>query len=432
MLDVIEDNDLSATTGKRRPGFERVVELIRDRVVDTVIVWHTDRLYRLPRDLEPIIDLAEGRRLRFLTVEASEIDLNTPAGRMAARILAAVSANEVEHKAQRQRSASDQRAARGTPTARPGFGYQRQDGRDTIVDSEAAIIREAARRVLDAESLRSIAADLNRRQVPSPAGAPWQAATLRQLIRRPSLAGLRTHRGRVVGDFDAELHPAILDRDTHDRLVALFDDPTRLASPGVGQPARHLLSGLAWCGLCGGRMKRLAPWTPKPGQRSKPVKAAYACGECHKVRRLQEPVDELVTEVVLRRLERDDAAELFTTGDPDAAREARDAIAAVGARLASAADLFAEGTIDADQLARITAKGRADRDALEAALAAALPPTLPRAAIGPQAREAWAGFDIDRRRTIVSTLVKVTIMPSGVGRSFDPELIRIDWLSHDA
>lgn len=429
VLDEVVDNDLSATTGKRRPGFERVLGMIRASAVDTVVVWHTDRLYRMPRDLEPIIDLAEGRRLRFLTVEASEIDLNTPAGRMAARILAAVSANEVEHKAQRQRSAADQRAAQGKPTSRPGYGYRREGERDVIDPDEAQVIRDAARRVLNAESLRSISADLNARRVPSPAGAPWQGPTLRQLLSRPSLAGIRTHRGKVVGEFDPEWHPAILDRDTHDRLVALFNDPTRAV--GIGHPAKHLLSGIAICGRCGGRMKRLPPWKPKPGQKSKPTKAAYACGECHRVRRLQEPVDALVTEVLLRFLERDDVAELFAhKGDPAAVKDARDAIAAINARLASAADLFADGQIDADQLQRITAKGRTDRERLEDALSAALPPVLPREAVGSQARAAWASYDVERRRAILTAVMRVTIQPGGVGQhTFDPELIRIEWLS---
>jgi ribosomal protein L34E len=241
------------------------------------------------------------------------------------------------------------------------------------------------------------------------------------------------HRGTVVGEFDPAWHPAILDRDTHDRLTALFSDPTRKTSIRVGQPPRHLLSGIAWCGLCGetlgGRMKRLPPWSPKPGQKSKPVKAAYACGTCHKVRRMQVPVDELVTEWMLQRLEREDVADLFASRDPDALTDAREALAAVTARLASAADMFAAGTIDAEQLTRITATGRADRDRLEAVIASVLPPALPRDAVGPGAREAWAGYDVERRRAIIRTLARVTIMPTTKRTAtFEPDLIVVDWL----
>lgn len=433
IADVIVDNDISATNGKRRPGYERVLELIRSGAVDTVVIWHTDRLYRLPRDLEPIIDLTEGRKLRFLTVTASEIDLNTPSGRMVARMLAAASAQEVEHKAERQRSASDQRAANGAPTLQPGYGYRRVNERDVIEDAEAEVIREASRRVLSGSSLRSIVADFNHRRIATPRKAKaWEVATLRQLLKRPSLAGLRTHRGAIVGEMDPSYHPAIIDRDTHDRLTALFADPSRKTAKG-GPTPKHLLSGLAECGRCGetlgGVMKRIPAWTPKPGQTSRPTKAAYACDTCHKVRRLQEPVDELVEGVVITRLERPDAVEMFATDNPAAAGEARDAIAAADARLATAADQFADGVLTGDQLRRITERLRGERERHEKALAAAMPPSLPAELIGDRAREVWSGMHIDTKRSIIRAIMRVVIEPVGSGASFDPESVRIEWLS---
>ena len=443
---VYTDTDISATSGATRPEFERMLAARPS----AIITWAQDRLLRLSGDLEKVIKL----NVPVHMVTQGTLDLATPAGRAVARTVAAWSTFETEQKGLRQLAANDQRASKGLPTVRPGYGYRREDGRDVVVEDEAEIIREVAGRVLDGESMRSVAADLNRRGVDSPRTAemrrkvmreqpksatiqriPWQGVTLKQMLRRPSLAGLRTHRGNVVGEFDAAAHPAILDRDTHDRLVALFDDPTRASSSRVGHPPKHLLSGIAVCGLCGdtlgGRMKRLPGWNPKPGQKSKPVKPAYACGTCHKVRRLQKPVDELVTEVLLRRLEREDAADLFTPGDPESVADLRSSIAAVTARLASAADMFSAGTIDADQLTRITAAGRTDREQLEQRLKEALPQALPADAIGPGAREAWARYDIERKRLILSTLMRVTVLPAGSGASFDPELIRIDWLSED-
>jgi DNA invertase Pin-like site-specific DNA recombinase len=439
---VFIDNDVSASKARSdQTAWGRL--LAASDAIDVVVSVDLDRIVRSTRDLNTLIE----HRLALVTVDG-EIDLASADGELRASVLASVARFEVRRKAERQRRASDQRAAKGRPTARPGYGYRRVDGRDVVVPEHAAVIREAARRVLDGESMRSVSADLNRRGVPSPrtverarisaddaglAPISWQGVTLRQMLRRPSLAGLRTHRGVVVGAFDPEWHPAILDADTHDRLIALFDDPTRASSSRVGHPPRHLLSGIAWCGRCGetlgGRMMRLAGWTPKPGQGSKPTKPAYACRACMKVRRLQEPVDVLVTEALLRRLEREDAADLFTTGDPATARELRAQIEAVTARLATAADLFAAGTIDGDQLARITAGGRAEREQLEAGLSAALPPALPSDAVGPGVRAAWERYDVERRRLILSTVARVTIMPSRPGRSFDPELIRIEWLT---
>lgn len=420
---VYVDNDVSATSGVERPEFER---MLSDHP-SVIITWAQDRLLRLSSDLERVITL----NVPVHMVTQGTLDLATPAGRAVARTVAAWSTFETEQKGLRQLAASDQRAAQGGVTAKPGYGYRRVEGRDVIDSAEAGVVREAARRLLDGESLRGVAADLNARGVASPAGAPWQSATLRQMIRRPSLAGRRTHRGVVVGDFNPELHPAILDVDTHERLVALFDDPTRKTSPG-GRTPRHLMSGLAVCGRCGGSMKRLAGWAPKDGgPKSKAVKPAYACTACFKVRRLQEPVDELVTEVVLQRLERPDAAELFSRGDAGAARDARDAIAAVDARLATAADQFADGVLTGEQLKRITEKLRLERTRLEGALAASLPAAVPVAAVGTRARSTWAGMHIDSQRALIEALVRVVILPVGAsGRSaFDPDGVRFDWVA---
>lgn len=426
VVEELVDNDISATSGKRRPGFERVMELVRLGLVDTIVVWHTDRLYRLPRDLEPLIDLTTVRRVRFLTVTASELDLNTPSGQMVARMLAAVSAQEVAHKADRQRSASDQRARAGAPTTRPGYGLRRDGDRVVEIPEEAEVLREAASRVLSGESLRSVAADLNARGVPSPSGKPWEGVSVRRALQRPSIAGLRVHRGEIVGVAAGDM---ILDRSTWERLTALFADPAR-APKRKGPGPQHLLSGIAICGACGSVMHRHPGWTPKPGSKTRHgISPAYHCTACRGVRRIQGPVDALVTECVLQRLEREDAADIFAQADGGRAAKAREELDGIEARLANAADAFAEGGIDRQQLVRITASLTAKRAAWEADLRAALPPAFPLDVVGERARQTWASLTIDQKREVVRTVLRVTIHPAGSGpRPFNPDLIQVDWL----
>lgn len=425
------DDGISALGHKERPDFERMLADAETGAPWRVIVATEEEC--LARNVEEKLELhaaCEVAGVVWDTARDGYVDPATDSGEFMSTVRAAMGRIESKRKARRQLAASDARAADGLPTARPGYGYRREDRHDVIVEAEAVVIREAARRVLAGDSLRGIATDFNARGIPSPAGAPWQGITLRQLIRRPSLAGLRTHRGKVVGTFNPELHPAILDEDTHARLEALLTDPNRAQGTGGRTPV-HLLSGLAVCGRCGdtlgGRMKRIPGWTPKPGQKSKPVKAAYACGTCHKVRRIQEPVDEFVTEVILRRLEQPDAAQLFSQGDTGAAQKARDAIEAIDARLATAADQFADGVLTGDQLRRITERLRADRTAHERTVAESMPARVPVDVAGPLARQTWAGLHIDNRRAIIDALAVVVIEPQGSGRAFDPDLVRIVW-----
>ena len=79
-----------------------------------------------------------------------------------------------------------------------------------------------------------------------PARHKWEETSLVKTLESPRLAGLREWQGKT---YPAQW-PAILDEDTHERLVKLFADPSRRAHV-VGRK-RHLLSGIARCGKCGG------------------------------------------------------------------------------------------------------------------------------------------------------------------------------------
>jgi hypothetical protein len=54
------DDGLSAwKKNVRRPGWEMLLERVASGASDGIVVWHTDRLFRQPRDLEKLIDLAD-------------------------------------------------------------------------------------------------------------------------------------------------------------------------------------------------------------------------------------------------------------------------------------------------------------------------------------------------------------------------------------
>jgi site-specific DNA recombinase len=138
------DNDLSAYSGKPRPGYEALLADLRAGTADAVICWHTDRLQRRPVELEEYIAVCEPRGVPTQTVKAGPIDLATPAGRMVARQLGAVGRYEVEHQIERLVAARLQAVANGRWTGgRRPYGYE-PDG-VTVIEAEAAWPRRAGR-----------------------------------------------------------------------------------------------------------------------------------------------------------------------------------------------------------------------------------------------------------------------------------------------
>ena len=128
--EVLTDNDLSAYSDKRRPGYEQLLEGLREGQWTTLLVWHVDRLCRSVRDLEDIVDLVNGR-VAVHTVKGGEINLETPEGRLQARMLGTLARYESEHRSDRVRRALDQNAERGIAHGGPRpYGWTRAgDGR---------------------------------------------------------------------------------------------------------------------------------------------------------------------------------------------------------------------------------------------------------------------------------------------------------------
>lgn len=409
---VYEDNDISASTGKTRPAYERMLQDLRHGAVNAVVVWDLDRLTRRPIEVEQFIDLADRNHISLASV-GGDIDLATDNGRMFARIKGAVARAEIERKSARQLAANKQRAEAGRPHAgRRVFGYTR-DGM-SIEQQEGGEVRRAVDRLLAGHSLRSICADLDAREVRTTAGNPWKPTELRRLLANPRHAGLRVHQGAVIGPA---VWPAIIDEDTHAAVLALLSDPARKPT---GRPRRHLLSGLATCAACGqpcyGVTRAHGP--------------TYFCPSQSHLSRLADPVDQLVTAATLTRLSEPDAAALFTSpsaGDKVAVLTAHKAV--LRARLSSLGEAFAIGDIDRDQLRVGTEKLRTNMEHLTAQITAFTShPALTGLIEARRIQTAWKHLPRDTQRAVIDTLMRVSIHPPGRGaRHFNPRTVTITW-----
>jgi site-specific DNA recombinase len=416
---VLSDNDISASSTKVRPGYRHLLQLVDDRAVDVVVVWHVDRLVRRLADLEDVIERCEKAGVRLATV-SGDVDLTTDAGRLVARILASVARGEVERKSARQRSAQAQAAKQGRRVGgRRPFGFE-QDG-ITIRPAEAAAIRAGYDMVLTGVPLAGVARDWNERGL-TPGqfkrdGRPssWRHDNVRACLLNPRNAGIRSHNGEEIGPA---VWPALVPEETFRAVVGIITHTDRRHGPNA---AKALLTGIGLCGVCdagvhGGRTR--------DGQRIYRCKAGYG-----HFGRKADPADEFVTDVVIERLSRPDAHELLratSTTDTDAVRQE---VQAARARLDGLAIEFADGVLTAGQLRTATERLRQRIGGLEAQLAdAGRVDVLGPLVTGADTRKAWNALDVDRQRVVVDTLLAVRLLPPGRGkRSFDPDSVDIAW-----
>lgn len=420
------DNDISAYKGKLRPSYQRMLDDIAAGQRDAVIVYNTDRLTRRPIELEEFVQICENAAVQQFATVTADINLGNDDGMFMARILAAVAAKESGRKSERQKRKALEIAEAGKPNGtnlRP-FGYERDQ--ITIVESEAVAIRQLAARYLAGESLMSLTSWLQHEGVLSVAGLPWRTTTLRQTLTNPRIAGLRAHNGVVVA---TAIWPAIITPALHEQLVAMF---ARKKVSGRRAPRRYLLSGMLRCGKCGNKLFSSARENTR----------RYVCmsgpdhGGCGKLTIVAAPVEDLLAEAVLMRLDSSEMADALA-----GRAKADDRHAALAAelqedktQLTQLAEMWAAKAIS-------IAEWKAAREPIEARIfnqerqLSQLTGTNALAGIvgnGRELRASWESLNLSRQSAIVAAVLDfATIKPgSGGGRSvMDPNRVVPTWVS---
>ena len=89
-------------TGKTmdRPGWQRLERDIQSGRITRLVVWRLDRLGRDAAGLVTLLDDLRSRGIQFVSIKDG-IDLDTPAGRLMARVLASVASYENEVRSER-------------------------------------------------------------------------------------------------------------------------------------------------------------------------------------------------------------------------------------------------------------------------------------------------------------------------------------------
>jgi site-specific DNA recombinase len=418
------DNNVSAYGDRRRPEYTRLLTDITEGLRDAVILYAPDRLSRKPVEIEHFLEVLAAAKIRHLQfVTTGDIDITNGDGLMVLRVLSAVAANESTTKSRRVRRKMDQRAELGLPHGgyRRPFGYE--DDKVTVRLNEANVIREVVERFVAGESLRSLARWADGQDIRTVGGGPWRSSTLRTLLASGRIAGLREHRGEVVG---AAKWRAIISPSQRERVLRRL---TQLETARRRAPRRYLLSGLAHCGRCGGTLYS----SPRTRTRRYVCLSGPDHGGCGRISVTAEPLEKLVTDAVLFRL---DTPELAAALSGRAAENAdatalADALADDRARLIEVARMYGEKEIDGRQwqAARTPIELRIRAVERQLATAANSDAIVGLSGNGVSLRARWESLDLTRQAAIVRAVLDHAVVLPGVrgAQTLDPGRVQPIW-----
>ncbi|HEY9394525.1 MAG TPA: recombinase family protein [Nocardioides sp.] len=410
--EVIVENDTSAfkrrkvrtPTGRAelrvyRPGFRRLLDLLESGAADGMLAYDLDRTARDPRDLEDLIDVVESREPRVPVESVSgSLRLANDADVTMARVMVAV-ANKSSRDTKRRVARKMEEMAREGRYAGGGarrYGYEK-DG-VTINETEAEVIREAARRVIAGEAANAICKDLNARGIRPVSAEKWSTNSLIGILRSGRIAGLREHRGEVVGPAQ---WPAIIDDETRGDVLAALD----VASKHKGKPSlRYWLNhGLLICSRCGGSL--YGDWGSERG------KHRYWCrpdrGGCGGIAIKGEGAEGEVEAQVLAYLSRPDVVSALASGASEtSAAEVRRAIAEEQEQLRGLAT--AHGNKQISMAEWLAARAPIDERlrTYEGALRAIMPAAVRRVIEADDPAKEWEELDAHGKRQLTRVILE--------------------------
>ncbi|OBK82131.1 serine recombinase [Mycolicibacter heraklionensis] len=423
------DNDRSASNGKQRPEWDRLLADIKAGKIDAIAAWDQDRGWRMMRELEELraFFAAIGRPILLATTGQGDIDLSSPTGVMLAQVKTAVSEHEIAMMRVRQLRAARQRAEQGRPKWRRAFGYlpymgekRDDDGRREPDPVTAPLVAEAYRGILAGASLNDIARRFNDAGHHGLTGRPWTASTVSLFLRSPRNAGLRDYQGEIVGEGT---WTPLVDPETWRAAQAVMTAPSR--QPGRKTVRKHLLTGMLLCGKCGGRMG---------GVHTAGRQLAYVCKnpDCRGVSVRRDHVEPMIFELIVGALAAPDAVDLLKSRQHDTAEaEAlRTERATLLARLDEIAAERADGLIDGRGYAVMTERVNAKLDAIERrqhdAERVRIFDDLPLGTAEVAAKVET--LSPDRLRAVIDVLMTITVDPVGKsGKAFRPERLKVAW-----
>ena len=148
-----------------RPDLQRLLNDIRARKIDVIVVYKVDRLTRSLADFAKLVELFDAHGVSFVSV-TQQFNTTTSMGRLTLNVLLSFAQFEREVTSERIRDkiAASKRKGLWVGGNLP-LGYEMKDGKIAIVEEEAELVRSIFRRYLELGSVNELLRDLRERDI---------------------------------------------------------------------------------------------------------------------------------------------------------------------------------------------------------------------------------------------------------------------------
>jgi DNA invertase Pin-like site-specific DNA recombinase len=232
-----------------RPDLQRLLDDIRARKIDVIVVYKVDRLTRSLADFAKLVELFDAHGVSFVSV-TQQFNTTTSMGRLTLNVLLSFAQFEREVTSERIRDKIAASKRKGLWVGGPlPLGYDLKDSKIVVVEAEAKQVRLIFNRYLDLSGVNALVRDLKAKDMQTKTkllstgairgGIPFGRGTLFYLLRNRFYIGEVKYKGDILPGQQ----PAIIDRFLFDAVQQKLTDQWSTRSK-IRNAGDHLLTGL--------------------------------------------------------------------------------------------------------------------------------------------------------------------------------------------
>jgi len=232
-----------------RPDLQRLLDDIRARKIDVIVVYKVDRLTRSLADFAKLVELFDAHGVSFVSV-TQQFNTTTSMGRLTLNVLLSFAQFEREVTSERIRDKIAASKRKGLWVGGPlPLGYEMKDGKVAFIEEEAESVRLIFRRYLELGGVNALVRDLKDKNIRTKTrlrstgathgGIPFGRGSLFYLLRNRFYIGEVKYKGDILPGEQ----PAIMDRDLFDAVQQKLTDQWSHRNHAKAK-SDHLLTGL--------------------------------------------------------------------------------------------------------------------------------------------------------------------------------------------
>ena len=401
----------------KRPGMQKLIS--ETDKFDVVLVYKLDRLSRSQRDtLYLIEEVFLPNKVDFVSMQES-FDTSSPFGKAMIGLLAVFAQLEREQIKERTKMGRMARAKAGLYQGggNSPIGYNYEDGKLVVNPYEAEQVRKIYEWYLGGESLKSILDRLHNEGYTNKYSSYNSWSGIRYILENETYIG-RIHFGDIVVE---NAHEPIISKEQF-KAVQVLRGKRKEQYGSNSFRSKHMLTGLLFCGHCGGRyyLRNSGKYSYYACySRTKQIKSMVKDPNCaNKIWKAQE-LEPIIEAQVKRLLRSPELAAEIAANRPRPAPKTENVniekrIREIDKQISRLMSLYQNDEMPAELLGDSINKLYSEKTALQASLVVEPTPDIPPFSLIEElikdASQIWDFADEDQKRRILQSLISRIVL----------------------